>query len=100
MGGGGECVGAGSGLETRPTRPDLRDPTYNDKGEIMDEAAEKLSRDPRFLKAMKGLCPSGKDGIDSITITVRGHEPLVLTAEPRKTVNGLLKKAKGDATEA
>lgn len=47
-------------------------------------------KDIAFLKALKGLAPSGKDGIEEITLSTRG-KTVKLTADSRKEIDKRIK---------
>jgi len=50
-------------------------------------AAERLAADPAFRRAARDLCPQDGDGIESVTLSSPGHEPVVLTGETRKKLD-------------
>ena len=52
-------------------------------------AAKRLADDPAFRKGVRDLCPQDGDGIESVTISTSGREPVVLTSKTRKKLAGL-----------
>lgn len=48
---------------------------------LFDNPAERLARNPRIREAAEALIPKKGSGIDSLTITVDGHDPLTLRAD-------------------
>ena len=60
-----------------------------------DEVVERLSRDPKFLKSVKGLCPKKGEGLESVTITVeRTGQSVTLTPATREKINRRLREQK------
>ena len=49
--------------------------------------------DTEMLKLMRKLCPDGK-GLTSVSFSLNGEDPVVLTAESRKRVDAELKRRK------
>ena len=47
--------------------------------------------DDGFLRALRNLCPSGKDGIESVTISTPGRGCVTLTPETRRRLTQRLR---------
>jgi hypothetical protein len=55
-----------------------------------DDVTNQLLRDPKFLRALRKLCPRKRSGCDAIEITSRG-ETVTLTPETRRKIDKKLK---------
>lgn len=62
------------------------------EGEVR-RAADRLGRDPGFRGAVRSMCPQEGDGLESVTISTPGHEPVVLTGRTRKKLERLAREA-------
>ena len=60
-----------------------------------DEVVARLLRDPKFLRAAKGLCPKKGDG--TVAISTPGGKPVTLTPETREKIDRALRE--GNAAE-
>jgi hypothetical protein len=47
---------------------------------LFDNKADRLARDPKIRKAFEQLVPKKGSGIDSVTISTPGHEPVTIHA--------------------
>jgi hypothetical protein len=52
-------------------------------------------RHPKVIKAMRDLCPDGKGGVTTVTLSGRGRS-VTLTHKTRQKCDRLLKQAKGE----
>jgi len=64
-----------------------------DEPDSDDDAVSRLATDPGFLKAAHDLCPSGRDGIDSVTISTPHNGKFVtLTSDTGRNIQKIRDK--------
>ncbi len=69
---------------------DGEDDTERDEDQ-QDEAVERLTRDPQFLRAARDPAPAEGSGVDTVEISAGGRT-VTLTSETRRRVNEMLKQ--------
>ena len=88
-------------MRERVQHPDRREGGGTDlSAKEPDEVVQKLLRDPKFLRAAKGLCPKKGEGLESVTITVdRTGQSVTLTPETRAKVIRMLREQKKEGDQ-